>query len=349
MDLDPFAFSNEFQYIGYDEEFGQFKDNAYGFSFIEDTGQVIDDPQKYPFLEKVRVWTPRDDGDAFGYVGFDGSIVIPPVYYLVDSQGFRGEYAAVSFDENSHGIIDRENNVVKRSYSYSFTWLKDSLFTAVHKKTGHIKVVDVSNDQALFQSDLYKSLSYTGEGYCAQLSEGDWILLDQDFQVLSSRHFAEPLTYHEGLAVSQSFDGIHAYVDKMGRPVITLGKDPLTLLRFSEGKALVYGPYKVTCYDREGNVIFEKRCDKGAYTAFSKALQPVFFTDGLAPILVDGASTYGIVDQFGNYVIEPILKQAEITNTHRAIIKYKDYVGIAKTDSGLLKVSGGDEDADEGD
>lgn len=336
--LDPFAFQNQCGYIDYDEEFHQFENVGYPFNYMTEDGQLIDDAEKYPFLKEVLRWTESSDGSSVGYDGYDGSREIPAIYDEVDTDGFHGEYATVRFDKHSWGIIDRNNNIVKRSNQYAFTYLNGTLYTAADQNSGTLKVFDVVTKEVFFETDLYRSLAYTGEGYCGELGEEDWVPLDKNFQEISDRlHLMRPLEYYEGIAASQRTDGTYAYIDEKCDPIVTLGKESMRLCRFSEGRAFVYLPYKVICYDRDGRETFTKRCDIGSLDLSEGSLEVCYFTDGIAPLLADRVS-YGIVDMDGTCIVKPFLNRAVITDNHRAIINYKGFIGIAKTDSGRLNV-----------
>lgn len=94
------------------------------------------------------------------------------------------------------------------------------------------------------------------------------------------------------------------------------GEDLLIWTDFCDGLALLYYKDRIVCVNEEGETVFEKKARipkryiEGGTTETNTTMTGLNrdgFRDGLAVFTLDGCK-YGVLDQEGNVVIEPVFK-----------------------------------------
>lgn len=121
------------------------------------------------------------------------------------------------------------------------------------------------------------------------------------------------------------------------------GEELFAYTGFSDGLSLLYFRDRLVCINEELDVVFEKEAKiKKKYAehqstesnSIIRGLNTAGFLDGLAVFTLDGCK-YGIIDEEGNVVIEPVFKGKDaliVMKNHHVAFCYEDEFRIGEID-----------------
>lgn len=116
---------------------------------------------------------------------------------------------------------------------------------------------------------------------------------------------------------------IHGFFNLDGEMIVEI-EEPVVVGLFSEGKVIIYETETVYCIDEQGHVLYEKPLSHGDEMVQSYYLMNGYVNGRIQ--LYDGWKC-GIVDEIGNWLIEPFFHEIEIVDDF-AIVTYGERMGI---------------------
>lgn len=279
---------------------------------------------------------------------------------------FDGEYALARKNDRAVAV-NRKGEIVYQFQvgpNTSVNQIEGKLFG--EDRDGKYRMIDISDGKIVkeWKSIECSELHKRGTGvYRAEKGYGEYeYLMNSDFEVLydgklfadTAERYSDGLLYVEWI-VNGNWKEVPddserqikcGYIDYRGDMVV---ETPGSIYggEFSDGKALVYGSGRVWCVDKKGRTLFELPLKKemvlDTYNHLNSTLNLTGyilpgckFKDGVAP-LYDGEKM-GLIDEKGNWVIEPVFDDMDILSWNRIAVEYRGKWGVFDGGSVIRKV-----------
>lgn len=324
----PVIFSSEVpgQFEVYDED---------KVLLIDAEGKVLkelDDPDN-DLGEGFHLFKKDDD---YGVRDKDGRIIIEANYKNIDE--FHHGYAS-AWNGVHHELLDKNGHKVLSNLLISeITYIGDGKFFV---NAGRHYILDVDTGKEISLPSKIIGITTDGnDSYMARLSGDTFCYLSKDFTIpRGAVLYGELPEYSEGLAYAKRYDDLivdekhnipltrgHTpacgYMNKNHELVLPLPyKDIQKCSPFSEGKALIYADKKVICIDTEGKELFTLE-DSNRQDWYEST-----FSGGYVSLTLDGKKE-GIINDKGEFVIEPLFNFIGRIQGGYAVVNYKDKYGI---------------------
>jgi len=176
----------------------------------------------------------------------------------------------------------------------------------------------------------YEMINSFSEGRAQVINQGNFKVIDEQGNVITSKPYDYIGSYHEGRAqAADTREGkyLYGYLDLQGKEVIPLQYQSTS--DFSGGKAIVQKPNgEYVLIDQMGKILYTYKYP------FVGSLG-----DGLLTFKLTNDGKYGYIDELGNVVISPRFTWAQPFQSGRAIVNMSnDY----KNKYGLIDKKGND-------
>jgi hypothetical protein len=153
--------------------------------------------------------------------------------------------------------------------------------------------------------------------------------INQDGKIVIEPMFAQVTvtrgyTHEELIPVKQTEKGKVGYIDKKGDFVIEPQFE--AALPFQENAALVMNNGKVGYINTEGSYIIEPTYSIKDFP-FSEGIETLFFSEGMAPVQVEGQG-WGYIDKTGKLIVEPQYEFASSFKEGLAAVKMDGLYGF---------------------
>lgn len=265
------------------------------YGFIDTLGNVVIEPQfenAYQFSEGLAC--AKKDG-KFGYVDTTGNFVIPAMFK--GSDHFKGGFAKVWIDNGKEvkvGVIDQKGKWVLKPKYDIVTHQNDGFVGAVRE--GKMAFFDLKKKKFItkFEFDHNECWSFA-EGLAMVKIKNHYGFVNSQGEVAIKAIYRQvrDMQFSNGLAsVRDEKSGKWGYINQLGEQVIDFRYDEA--YRFEENVAWVRDNYGDLWHaiDTNGNTIFDLKVNY----AWG-------YKDGLCGVEIN--KKYGVIDHFGNWVIQP--------------------------------------------
>ncbi len=334
--------TDQYDWITAGESPGQFE--AYDgekWFLIDATGRVL---EEIPDDESLGGGLFRfEKEDLCGVKDASGKVVIEAKYRSIEK--FHHGYAA-AWDGSRHKLLSRDGSQLLADELISdISYIKDGKYF-INGNTHYILDV-ITGEKTQLPSKVLGITTDDNGSYMARLPDDTYCYLTDSFAIPEGAvlyktlpEFAEGLAYVEryddlivdekhNIPLTRGHTRICGYMDDSHKIVLPLAyKDIKRACPFAEGKALIYADRKIICIDTKGNTLFTlEGCSNNDPLDTG-------FAGGYASLSLDGKKE-GIIDEKGEFVIDPIFDSVGRINAGHAAARYKDQYGIINLKEGI--------------
>lgn len=299
---------------------------------------------------------PVKSKNGVGFIDERGIIKIPLIYSKINEYSIDEKYIICS--KNNLIVIYDSEGKKQGELKLKHTPEKWEI-TTMKYKDGYIRVLEkgkygyINTNGKYKKYPIYEFASDFSENRAVVKLDGNWKLIDSEFNVIKEGKFSFPDTdnfyyeYRDGLMPVMDLDNeYYGYIDKLGNEIGNMNYD--YAWNFCEKKAVVMKNEKYGYINQNGveitDIIYDEAYNFKEEMALVKENGKYFyldgngnrafnmqydygesFSEGVAVVIIEGKYRY--IDKKGNIITKKGFEKAESFSEETALVKYKGKYG----------------------
>lgn len=238
---------------------------------------------------------PKVENGKWGFLSADGKLLIDPQFE--SATDFENDRSIVQ-QKGLFGLINTAGNVILKPEHLRLEYLKGAENTYLSYETKKEKFGLINQDGKNITSISYDKIFQFSDGLARVMQNGKYGYIDENDKIIIAPQFDNALDFSEGFAAVM-IKNRWGYIDKTGTQRIL--PTYITAGNFKDYLAPVFKDGKNNYISQEEKILISfpfNRCNE--------------FSNGYA-IVLSQDNRYGLIDQLGNAIIEPVYD--EITPT----------------------------------